>query len=356
MPRPDRKRRLARSRRALSISLLVLLGCGQGADESAAIKASVEAPSPRTGRLAILVQVATLGAAADSVRIDVKPAKLQATLAYSPAAGGFAGSLVLPAGMQTLTATAFAGKRVIGDIGASILIVDSSPSSLYLRIIDPHSRWPLPTSVAITTLAVAPAETRVGSAVSLAASAAESSGRKVAYLWSSTCAGPFRSTTSPTTSWTPASSGTCGVTIRASSLGALDSRAATVEVQPQVGTAGVTATFLPWPLVSAVGIGAPGETCWLLRSGPDATCRAPVAPGSTVAIEMSVDVGEGATAGVLDSCAGTVALTAGSPDSGHCTYAWSVPVLAEPTVCILTSWLELAGMRDTFSVDVAVVP
>jgi hypothetical protein len=356
MPGPDRSLNLARSRRAVLVPLLLVLGCGQDAVEMAVIQSRAEARPPGTGRLAILVQVATLGAPADSVRIDVKPARLQATLAYSPAAGGFVGSLVLPAGAQTVAASAFAGKSVIGGIAASILILESKPSSLYLRIIDPHSRWPLSSRVAITTLAVAPAETRVGNAVSLSASAAESRGRKVAYLWSSTCAGHFKSTTSPTTSWRPASPGTCGVTIRASSSGALDSGAATVAVLPQEGTAEVTGTFLPWPLVSAVGIGTPGGTCWLLRSGPDATCRAPVAPGSTVAVEMSVAVGEGATAGLLDSCGGTVALMAGSPDTGHCTYAWSVPAFTQPTVCILTSWLELAGMRDAFAVDVAVVP
>lgn len=194
---------------------------------------------PPAGEAFVRVTVTAQTSAAQITRVSVTvtPAGTSADLdPLSP--GTFSRKLSVPAGPQTVTATAWAGATPAAAGSGSVTVIKGQTVQLSIAALDVTGPAPAPDhSPVITSLSASASTVEVGDQVSLAATALDADGDGVAFLWTAAPSGcgTFAAPASPSTTWTAAVPGTCVVTIRASARGLSDTRSASILVSPVVG-------------------------------------------------------------------------------------------------------------------------
>jgi hypothetical protein len=199
--------------RTIALGLLAcaaLAGCGS------------TTPRAQQAALRATVRGLTAAGALSAVHLSISPASLEVDLQRDPTTGDFTGLLFVPAGEQTLTATAFAGATRVGRGSTTVTVADKVESAVVLTILDETGPGPTPDHSPIVTSLTAPASPSSGQPVSLSASAVDPDGDPVTYQWSSSCGGAFSAAGATTTGWTPAAAGPCTLTFSASSNGLTD--------------------------------------------------------------------------------------------------------------------------------------
>jgi len=284
------------------------------------------------------VHVAAPGFVAAITRVTVDAGGQTQDLVLDPMDGSFNGSLLLPAGPQTVVARAFAGDVLAGASNPVTVAVQASVATrITLRIID--LRVDQPVFGPIFDSSVVPSSASAGVPVVFSVSVVAPAGDPVDYQWASTCADSvFSAPTAASTSWSSASPGSCRIDLTATSNGFSISQSFVVVVfaaGAQNGALTVDGEFIAAPALSLVL----SELGCAASSGGgsfgNASCSTTTAQPAVTTVVVSV-LGWGlSTPGpitVTDNCGGRIGFEFGGDSFAE--YAWLPPVAGG--VCIVT--------------------
>jgi hypothetical protein len=192
------------------------------------------APRADDAFLQVTVAAQTASAQITGVSVTIDPAGFSRTL--TPGAGGtFSGTFPVPAGTQTVTATAFAGPAVVGNGSGSAVVSKGGTTQLLVVALDTTGPAPRPDhSPVITSLAASATAVRIGDPVLLTGTALDADGDPLTFSWSAAPVGcgTFSAQASASTTWTAAAPGTCVVTLRATARALSDVRSMSLVVSP----------------------------------------------------------------------------------------------------------------------------
>ncbi|MFP2910174.1 hypothetical protein ACLESD_35080 [Pyxidicoccus sp. 3LFB2] len=350
-------------------------------------------------QLAGEAQVSVQGLTANEIRsmvVTAQPANVTKELVYSPDAGVFAGTLVLPTGPQTLTANGYgrlrftdggtpdagpvvdggstgdggtAGLSLVATGTASIHIVANTTAAASMRIYDLTPPLPQPDIAPILhSMTASSVSALVGQAITLSVVAEDLDGDTLSYTWTNDCVGgAFSHRTAPTTSWSSSAPATCTLTVTVSSRGQTVSSSQVVTVSAGgadggTGSAQVNGDYLPRPEVYRLAIfnGTHLPLTAVARNG--ATANLPnVRPDEAYTLEVSTFFGTRVgtqSTGLTVSC-GTVVKTAENcpANSTSCftRYTWNTPAAGpNGTACRVTASASNDTLTDSFSAGVLV--
>ena len=178
----------------------------------------------------VRVTVTTQAPQVTRVSVAIAPTNASADLTRDPA-GTFSGTLGVPAGPQTVTASAWNGSTLVGSGTGSAVIAAGQTADVSITV--PGGTGPGPDHPpAITALTVSSNAVRVGDQVSLTVAAVDADGDPISFSWSAAPAGcgTFSATASASSTLTAATAGTCSVTATATANGKSDSRSASLTV------------------------------------------------------------------------------------------------------------------------------
>ncbi len=293
------------------------------------------------------------------VNVAVAPANVSQDLTYDAATGQFTGTLVVPEGKQTLTASAYAATTLIGWISAVVTVVAHNTATVQLTILDTTNPPPNPDrSPIITAFAVPRTTVENGETMALAAAAVDLDGDPVVFSWTSapTGCGTFADASSASTSWTAAATGTCHVAVTATARGKTDSRGVDITVLTPVGSIAIGGSYVARPQVVAVALdGSPGE-CLIARTAVDATCRAFFQGGATYPLSFEWErQAQAIIPSVVDTCGGNAVPTDTGVDGdrGYARFQWT-PRSDRMGACAITATASAASLSDSLSIGVLV--
>ncbi|MFY1826052.1 hypothetical protein ACN47A_09075 [Myxococcus fulvus] len=306
----------------------------------------------------------------DSLVVTAQPANVSQTLAYSATSDTFEGTLVLPAGAQTLTAEGFVeddtGTPVLVASGTvTVTVVANATVGVFLDIRDVTPSAPQPDIAPFIRSAFHGAVTLpTNTTTEMAVSVIDLDGDPITYQWTSDCpASVFTRPNESYTQWYSPVPGRCRLEVRATARGQTVSIGLSVTVYalpPVTGDVDVEGTYTPRPLITAIHVQGQGLSPQrFLRE--DAVTRFPfVGPNRTFQVEFFVDYGtsHGTRTATLETTCGTVV-----PDTASCTaspapascsvrYTWTTPT-GSPT-CLLTARATNGTLTDAFSVGTMV--
>lgn len=297
------------------------------------------------------------GPAITRVQIEVQPAAVYQSLAYNSATGEYTGTVVVPSGTQTITASAYAGAELVGSGSATVVVSNHGAASVVIKILDnsttptPQDHGPIITSATATS--VFPL---VGEVISLQVTAIDPDSDPIAYQWSQDCGGTFGSPLTASTNWSNTIPENCVLTVTATSRGLSDVARISVAVGEGSGSVGLAAVFVPSPFIRSIALSGGGLSCTVPRSASDASCRPAIAQTTFLTAIVAFDPlpsDSGATVSLSNSCGGSS--TAGTLDlpGGSATFTWTAPVSSG--ACLLTATVSREGLADSQSVAVAIL-
>ncbi|MBZ4401228.1 hypothetical protein [Myxococcus sp. AS-1-15] len=344
----------------VSILVVQLLACaGGGAGQ----------PEGPSGEMRLSVQGLARGEL-DSLVVTAQPANVSQTLTYSATSDTFEGTLVLPAGAQTLTAEGFVedgtGTPVLVASGTvTVTVVAGTTVGVFLDIRDVTPATPQPDIAPFIRSAFhGSVNMPTNTFTELAVSVVDLDGDPITYQWTSDCpTSVFTRPTASYTEWGNSVPGRCTLEVRATARGQTVSKSLSVNVYsltPTTGDVDVEGTYTPRPLITAIhvqGQGLPLQR--FLRE--DAVTRFPfVGPNRTFQVEFFVDYGtsHGTRTATLESTCGTVVrdvdTCAASPAPTSCSvsYTWTTPT-GSP-LCWLRTQATNGTLVDGFTVGTMV--
>ncbi|HEX8115133.1 MAG TPA: VCBS repeat-containing protein [Kofleriaceae bacterium] len=238
-------------------------------------------------------------------RVTVEAAGVSQDLVRDPS-GVFVGTLLIPPGMQTLRARAFAGDTQVGaSQPTAVTVTTGSVTRVMLRILDTTD--PPPIFGPIFDSLAFPTSLEVGVAGTFALSVVAPGGDPVTYAWSSDCAdSTFSAPDAATTSWSKPTPGSCAISVTATSNGFPISQNFRIVVFPantDTGAADVTAVFVSAPVVV---LNLPGVQCGVSLD-QNASCANTIASPQTTFYSAFVVSWGGSSPGTLelsDDCGG----------------------------------------------------
>lgn len=334
-------------------------------------------------------QVSVKGLSAHEIQsmvVTAQPANISRPLTYSPDAGTFTGTLVLPTGPQTLTANGYAyvgsdagtpdgGDRadagnqtltLVASGNASVEIVANTTTAVNMRIYDQTPPRPQPDlAPLLLSLQVSSVNTTVDQPVTLTVDAIDLDGDPLSYVWTSNCpTSVFTTPNAPTTRWQSPEAGACSIAVAVTARGSTVSDSVSVVVfagTPDGGTSGgaqVNGEYIPRPEVynlSIYGVGMPYTSVYR----DSATANLPNArPGQEYNMEVRVNFGThlGTRTADLQATCGIVQLvyTNCNEPNSSCTssYRWVAP--SEFSTCRLTGRATNDGLTDSFTTGILV--
>ena len=366
-------------------------------------------------------QVSVKGLSAHEIQsmvVTAHPANISKVLAYSADAGTFTGTLVLPAGTQTLTANGYAyvypgdggtvdggpamdagsstdggspadgggttdggrpadggsttdagsstGLTLVATGTATVTIVANTTAAVSMRIYDLTPPRPQPDIVPIIRSVTASSiNPRVNQAISLSVVAVDLDNDPLSYSWTSDCpSGSFSNPNAATTSWASSAPAACTLHVTVSSRGQTVSESVTVVVfadGSDAGTGGaqVNGEYIPRPDIYSLAVyGNSGELPYdpVYRYEPTANLPT-VRPGQQYTLEFSTNFGTSLGARNMDltvSC-GTVVRHQGSCSGAtNCYSAYTWTTPDAGTACRVTATATNETLTDSFSAGILV--
>jgi len=222
--------------------------------------ACTKAPAADGASVRVVVTALTASASINRVSVTVTPGGAAADLTRGPD-GTFSGTLGVPAGVVTVTASAWAGTVPVGSGTGSVTVSKGQTAQLFISAVDTTGPAPMPDhSPVITSLAASATTVAVGGQVALVATAIDADGDLITFGWIAAPAGcgTFAAPGSASTTLTATSLGPCLVTVKASARGQSDSRSTSI----LVSAAAVPPPTLVQHVSSSanpVGVGIPGN-------------------------------------------------------------------------------------------------
>jgi hypothetical protein len=334
------------ARRAALVAAL-LVGCAS------------DKPAEETGRLRAVVDALTVASVVTRVNVAVTPAGVTQDLAYDGSAASFSGILLVPVGLQTITARAYAGTTQVGEGSATVTVTSGTTVSATIRILDTTGPDPVPDHGPIVrSVTATPSSVTVGQAVMLSAVAIDPDGDPMTYAWAQSCSSgmtaTFTTPASDTTSWSADAQGSCTIQFTATSKGLTDVANLTVLVFPasgsESGTVDVTGTYVPYPRISSARLSSLSGAWTIHRTDANATFPVTVAPGEYIGVQINWAAGSSAVVPSLsDDCGGAAAWSwAGA---SFAEGSWQAPL--SHAVCMLSFTLS-NGLTDIFPIAVLV--
>lgn len=310
------------------------------------------------GRVALQADLSTLALQSTVVvEVDAAPAGISAELTLDPETGRFSGSLVLPAGLQTLTVRALSdvnndGSLEIVAVGSGqASVAENQTASVVVVLMDLTPPPPVPDHRPIITSAgVSNSNPAAGEVVSVWVSAVDVDEDPMTYAWTVTCNAGEVSIADPAaaaTTFTVSAAATCSVSATVSANGKSISANMAVRVGG-AGQADVTISFAAPPVVTQVFINDPasGFVCGIDRDDTEATCADPLSKGAVADIFLALDEGSDGSQASVDVCGGLVTRLEAGPGIAH--FTWEVPQASG--VCLVTGIAARDGYMDAFPV------
>ena len=329
------------------IACLVVAGC-----------AATDPSLPEAyGRAELRVDLAT--SFSEITRVTIEAAGESHDLVKSSLDLTFGGTIGLPPGMQLLVAHAFAGDQPVGDSNPTPVDIETGALSRVSLFILDRSTGGQPAFGPLFESLTYPMSVAAGSSVTFTASAVSPAHDLVTYGWASSCTDSiFSSPQGAMTSWTRPTTGTCAVTVTASSGGLTAVRDFSIVVfqggDPGDGAVSVIASFVPAPFVTLALSSERSLPCNVSPAERNASCADPVASPDPVFFNASADTGFGSTPMTMtDDCGGRVGAV--FQDAGTLNGAWLPPVAGG--LCILTvRAVHRLGSVGILSVAVVALP
>jgi hypothetical protein len=351
------------SLRLFGVALIATLAAACGQDSGRANDASV------------LVQMLT---PADVTRIvlEVQPANVVREVsasAYNASTGAFTAMLTVPAGSQTLSASAYAGTTLVGTASAPVEVAAGATATVHLTIIDSRPPAPAPDRAPIITSFVVPVTTlATGSSVAVSVAATDLDGDPIAFAWAATPAGcgVFADSAAEATTFTAAAVGTCVVGVSATAKGRVDTASIDLAITDPATTGAVAvdgAVFTRPEVYLMDFIPGSGTGRWVLyRNSAEGVCPAPAVAGSgyTVGVQWKT-VPQSVTANLVDSCGGATYASSQFPNGTYTVQNFSWTPTTPPgthSACAITVTLSVSGLpggatlADSMSAGFEVIP
>jgi hypothetical protein len=284
------------------------------------------------------------------ITLTVSPENLSQDLTYNPSDASFTGSITVPAGDHTVTATAYVGTTVVGTATAPVTVTRNQTASVTLTIRDGPAPVPGYGPV-VSTLTVPQTRVGIGDQVNVSVTTLESDSSPMSIVWSNAPSGcgTFANTSSASTTWRAATAGVCTITVTVSAGSKQDSRSVDVTVYQQgVGTVSVTGSFVEFPHIDLFYFQVGDSAVAIARTGTDATLHELLARSQVYRVGLYWDLVPGGTPALQDSCGGNLEPFGGY--DGHYEWNWTSPVTQQ--ACILTATLTYGDMVDTFPIVV----
>lgn len=319
-----------------------------------------------------------------SMVVTAQPANVTQALAYSPDAGTFNGTLVLPVGPQMLTANGYAyvgtdagtpdggsdagsGALALVATGfAPVEIVANTTTGVSMRIYDQTPPPPQPDfAPIIRSMTVSRVNPGVNEPIHLTVDALDLDGDPLSYFWTSSClSGSFDQRDSSMAMWLSTATGQCTITVSVSARGATVTESVTVVVFSGdgggTGGAQVNGEYIPRPQVTMMTIYNGGDLPYSSAYRNGANANLPnVGVGRVYTIDVSYDFGTRiglrhtdlqASCGVLmrgyDSC------NSNSYTSCYVQYQWTTP--PQGAACRLTASVMNDMLMDSFTAGILV--
>jgi hypothetical protein len=341
-------------KKCLVVGLAMALGaCGAGV-------------SPEDGGMKIAVKGLTAGEIRALI-VTAQPSNVSKTLAYDPVNNVFTGAMILPAGVQTLSAVGYgwspedavvatgsgtATVQANTTIAVSLVIYDQTPAA-YRPDINPIVR----------SVSASKAQLVVNEPVTVAVDVVDPDGDAITYAWSSDCAsGTFANPSDRITTWVSTAAAACTLQVQTTSRSTTVAASVAVLVFPtpggeeQTGGINITGEYVARPQVQFVALSGPEiGTSYVYRWSANANFPV-VHEGQTYTIYTSASFFTSygtMAAGMEVDCGGTLTETYRDcpfiPGSGiicSLQYQWTTPQAG--TVCKLTGSASNDGLVDIF--------
>ena len=308
---------------AIASIMLTAAGCaGDGAQQVGTASVKIQVGSVH-GEAVTRVVVSSLG----GVESDLAP----------DLSGGFAGSLLLPAGPNELIGRAYIADELVGEsapvpvqvetglvVGATIRLIDLTGGASV-----PHRPFVVSISHPLSTVA--------NQSATLSANAVDPDGDALSYSWSSDCADDvFSDATAPVTGWSKPTQGNCNlaVTVSDGGLSAVESfRVVVFSEGASTGAVDVNGVFVGAPDIF-LNLDSSGSFCEVYPGALDGSCHGSIASPESAHVAAFVSWGHGQP-GVIeisDNCGGQFQLF--GQDSSFIDGFWTPP--AQEGVCLVT--------------------
>ena len=274
---------------------------------------------------------------ANITQVNVESGGQSQDLVLNYGTNTYDGTMLLPAGPQSLVARAFSGSTLVGASNPTGVTVQAGQVlHVDMRILDLTGAAPPVYGPILDSLAF-PTTAQATTPVTFTASVVAPAGDPVSYGWSSSCPdSTFSAPTSATTTWSKPAQGACTIMVSAFSNGYGISQNFGIVVFPAGSASGgvdVSASFIAAP---SLYLSLPEAGCYLGPSGGNSSCYVAMASPSVASYSVSVTNWGGSTPGSLtvsDNCGGHFGTAYNNPESRSGN--WLPPVGAG--VCILTA-------------------
>jgi len=354
----------------LLIFLYLILSCGERGDPFS-LPGFPSAP-PSSGRVGVRLSPRIApDYVVSRVMIEFSPDGIIGQLSYDSTSQLFSGVFTLVEGPHTVIATVYAvpttaprGSQreevIVGSGTASFTVIANATVGVYLVISDttdalpPVDAGPIILSVSVSNLT--PRRLEV---VTIAVDARDPNGDPLTYQFSQDCTfGVFSAPNSFVTEWYGRETGTCMISILASSGSLSDLYSFTIEVFPALGEAQITVDYLPNPAITLIELDTSQGACVVTHSDTNATCPYSLSPGSSyyLYVEVNWGVNPPVQAGAItirDNCGGSFTPSSSCDGSASfCDGFFTAP--STTSVCLITATVQHYNLTDSLSMGVAV--
>jgi hypothetical protein len=295
--------------------------------------------SPTTGaqgRAEIRVDTAQLQSF-DITHVTVDAGGASQDLSLNPTTGTFDGTLILPAGPQSLVARAFAGEaQVAASNPTPVTVAEGVVTRVTLRILETTAGAPPLYGPIVDSLSY-PTTTQAGAAVTLALSVVAPAGAPVTYAWSADCPdATFSAPQAATTTWSKATEGSCTIHVNATSNGFTAAQSFVIVVFAAGSASGGVAVSGALITRPSLSFSLPDQGCFLAAGGNASCSGTTLASPGVASYGVSVFNWGSDLPGTLelsDNCGGRfgASFTGNGSQSG----SWLPP--AAGGLCILTA-------------------
>jgi hypothetical protein len=332
-------------RLALLSLLSFVLGCGSS--------------QPPQGQISVLAQSQISAGQVSRVAVNVTPAGVTFDLTVDPLdPTRFTGTVSVPVGTQTVTATAFAGSTPVGTGTALVTVTKGAHMQALITILDATGPLPGPDHSPVVTSLVTPASVQVGDQPTLTATALDPDGDAMTFSWSASPSGcgTFGAPSALSTSFTAKTIGPCTVSFTVTANAKSDSKNAQILIVLATGFIDVTVQFVPQPVISSIALFSGSTQVAIVNrtGGGDGTIRAPFHKGTPYTVVLSFDAWPTGTITLSDSCGGTITEPVFVPNATTASGTWTPTV--DSGVCNLTATLTRGTLIDAFFIVVLPVP